>query len=67
MAKPILIIRIPLDMPTERAKEISSNVTNTLQGEYHVLVVSCLLPNEKMQFECVNGGNVLEIGKDVIG
>lgn len=67
MAKPILIIRAPTDMPTERAKEISTNVTTTLQGEYHVLIVTCLLPNEKIQFECVNGGGISEISKDVAG
>jgi hypothetical protein len=67
MAKPILVIKVPIEMPTERAKEISNNVTNTLQGEYHVLVVSCLGHMEKIQFECVNGGSVPEITKDVTG
>lgn len=63
MAKPILVIRIPQSVPEEAATNISASAEKKLKGEYHIMVVRGGGHADRVEFECINGGEYAR-GKD---
>lgn len=53
MAKPILIIKVPLAMTEEDSEKQKNLIQERLKSEYHVLVCRCLAPGIETKFECV--------------
>lgn len=58
MAKPIFLIRIPkaLNMPRTRIEDISAQLGNKFNDEYHIVAFICQFAKE-VTFECHNTEN----------
>jgi hypothetical protein len=57
MAKPILIIKLPLAMTDEQVEKTKNLIQERLKEEYHVVACSCLAPGVEVKFECVGFPN----------
>lgn len=53
MAKPILIIKVPVTISEEDAGKQKADIQEKLKDDYHVLVSRCLAPGAEIKFECV--------------
>jgi hypothetical protein len=53
MAKPILIIKVPLTVSDKDSEKHKTLIEERLKGEYHVLVSRCLPSGAEMKFECI--------------
>lgn len=65
MAKPILIVRVPSQMPNDEGDKLCNRIEQKLAGEYHVLVARCLSYNERVQFECINPDNLPKLTEEI--
>jgi len=54
MAKPILVIRVPISqLDIESMKDVDNKISSKLQNEYHVLVVN-MPEGDTFSIECFN-------------
>lgn len=53
MAKPILIIKVPVTVTEEDGEKQKNLIQERVNGEYHVIYCRCLTPSAEMKFECV--------------
>jgi hypothetical protein len=62
MAKPILIIKLPVEASMDNCKATENLVKGRLADEYHVLVVACIQRSaeSQVQFECLNAERLPE-------
>ena len=55
MAKPIFIVRLPKQFPSEQADHVRETVGRNLGDEYHVLVLKDIRrKGHEIEFECYN-------------
>lgn len=54
MAKPILLIKVPISMTRERQEAIGKNVEGHLKNEYHVLMAGIKDDDTEAEFQVFN-------------